>query len=889
MNRLIPTALGFAISAPLLAGTAGEVFGSVSDLDSLPVPNVSVGATGPNLQGARSTMTNGLGEYRLPLLPPGAYRLEFHLAGFQTVVQDGVLVLLDSKTRLDVTLRPSSLSEAVAVHGDAIVTDPTRASLQQNYKEDFLQHAAVGLQGRTYVDVLFQIPGVTPEWFVLGAHPSQNVFLTDGLNVTEPINHNQPPNIPFDAIEEIAGQTGGFEAEYGKAVGGIASLITKSGGNEFHGTVDARYTSHRFFERGRQRQPYPPGTTALRFDRDTQNFQNFRPSATLGGPVRQDRFWFFVAAERIDDRDQPPNTLGFAPGQERIEGWNLFGKVTASPASNHSLAVKYENAFDRIPFTDDVSAVRPEAASDQSDRTENLGIFGDSVLSERLFGSLKAGIVRTTFELSPHSGDEALTGSYDQDSGISSVNATTVVHQKTQRGEVTGSVSDSPDAGGRHLVKVGADLDWTRLEQQARPTGTPLDPAMCSPLYGQPPGARCGARATTQNGAPFRLDIVTILPDATFHGRGQSFFLQDEWRPFSSLTIRIGARYDNISYFLDDGTRAKTLTRIQPRAGVAWDPGRSGKTLLHVQAGDFMDENGLRLTSFLDRRGAVDSAFLWDPTSGRYLPFFHQGGASGNSLDPALKPTHSTEITFGVTRRIVSNTVADVSAVWRKSYDLWEDACRFGDCRLPDSSLWMTNRPDGQDVLRSQYQGILAKIESRPTDRLHLVFSYVLSRTRGSVADYNQSEDFDFYPDNYVNRFGYLPGDARSRVKLDGFVRLPARFLLATHVYWDSGTPYTVTVPSDVAGSIFLEPRGSRRLPHYSQWDLQIQKDLQLGPLRLSLIGTVYNVLDTENPIARAGNVGASGTPEHPTNPQFNYDTAWQHPRHYEVGFRIEF
>ncbi len=889
MNRLIPAALGFTLCAPLLAGTVGEIFGSVSDSAFQRIPNVSVVAAGPNLQGARSTVTNGSGEYRFPLLPPGAYRLEFQLAGFQRVVQDDVLVSLDSKTRLDVTLHPASVSEAVAVHGDAIVTDPTKASLQQNYKEDFVQHAAVGLQGRTYVNVLFQIPGVTPEGYVLGAHPSQNVFTTDGLNVTEPINHNQPPNIPFDAIEEIAGQTGGFEAEYGRAVGGIASLITKSGGNEFHGTVDVRYTSDRFFERGRQRQPYPPGTTTLRFDRDTQNFQNFRPSATLGGPVRRDRFWFFVAVERIDDRDQPPNTLGFAPGQERIEGWNLFGKLTASPASNHSLAVKYENAFDRIPFTDDLSTVRPEAASDQSDRTENVGIFGDSVFSERLFADLKAGIIQTKFGLSPRSGDEELTGSYDQNSGVSSVNATRVVHQKTRRGEVTGSVSISPDNGGKHLVKAGADFDWTRLDQQARPTGTPLDPEMCSPAYGQPPGARCGALATTQSGAPYRFDVFTILPDATFHGRGRSFFLQDEWRPLSSLTIRIGARYDNVSYFLDDGSKAKTLTRFQPRVGIAWDPGQSGKTVLRVQAGDFMDDNGLRLTSFLDRRGAVDSAFLWDPGSGRYLPYFHQGGPSGNSLDPALRPTHSTEINLGVTRRIAANTVADVSGVWRKSYDLWEDACRYGDCRLPGSSLWMTNRPDGQDVLRSQYQGILVKIESRPTDRLHLLFSYVFSRTRGSVADYNQSEDFDFYPDNYVNRFGYLPGDARGRVKLDGFVRLPARYLFATHVYWDSGSAYTVTVPSDVAGSIFLEPRGSRRLPHYSQWDLQIRKDLPFGPLRISLIATVYNVLDTEIPAARDGNVGASGTLQRPTNPRFNYDTAWQHPRHYEGGVRIEF
>jgi hypothetical protein len=103
-----------------------------------------------------------------------------------------------------------------------------------------------------------------------------------------------------------------------------------------------------------------------------------------------------------------------------------------------------------------------------------------------------------------------------------------------------------------------------------------------------------------------------------------------------------------------------------------------------------------------------------------------------------------------VTRRIATNTVADVSAVWRKSYDLWEDASQFGDCRLPGSSLWMTNRPNGQDVLRSEYRGILVKVGSRPTDRLHLVFSYVWSRTQGSIADYNQGEDFNYSSDNYV-------------------------------------------------------------------------------------------------------------------------------------------
>ena len=90
-------------------------------------------------------------------------------------------------------------------------------------------------------------------------------------------------------------------------------------------------------------------------------------------------------------------------------------------------------------------------------------------------------------------------------------------------------------------------------------------------------------------------------------------------------------------------------------------------------------------------------------------------------------------------------------------------------------------------------------------------------------------------------------------------------------------------------GVEFLEARGSRRLPHYYRWDAQLQKDSPIGPVRLGLIGAVFNILNTEIPIQRDGNVGDGGTVDDPTNPSFNFSTAWQRPRSYELGFRVEF
>jgi hypothetical protein len=365
-----------------------------------------------------------------------------------------------------------------------------------------------------------------------------------------------------------------------------------------------------------------------------------------------------------------------------------------------------------------------------------------------------------------------------------------------------------------------------------------------------------------------------------------AFFAQDEWRPVPNVTAKLGLRYDEVDFYLPRDEKAKTFARFQPRVGVAWDIFNDSSTIVKANAGEFLEDNALTLPSFLSRQGTVLSLFLF---TGQEFEFFGAfGGPSGNTLDPTLRPTYSQQVTGGVTRRIFRNTSLDVTGVYRRNRKMFEDTCADEGC----SHFWLTNKPNGMDVLKSDYRGVIFKVESRPTNAMSWLLSYTLSKSRSSVEYVqNAGSDFDVFPEHFVNRYGFTSDDARHVVKLDGYVKVPWEIFVGTSVYWDSGVAYNVTRPAENAGYglEFVEPRGSRRLPDFYRWDAQVQKDFLVGPLRLGLIGAVFNILDTEIAIQRDGNVGAGGTVEEPTNARFNFATAWQRPRSYELGFRIEF
>ncbi len=932
---LVPS-FGFAQTS----SNTGAIVGTVTDTSGAVLPGVTVTVTSPNFQGSRTAVTDAKGEYVLPLLPPGTYKAEYALTGLKTVVQTGIGVNATVSTKQDAKLS-LGVAETMTVQASRVVVDPTQTTQQQAFKEDHLKYAAIGQQGRTYQTVLSQAagsagpngangPGGGGNPNVFGSNAGQNQWRFDGLNTTDPVTHTFGTNFVFDAIQEISLQTAGYEAEYGKATGGVVNVITKSGGNNFSGTADVRLSNQHMISKGHKHQE--ANKSLLAFNRSTQIFKNWGPQATIGGPIQQDKLWFFVSGQRVHNHIQLPNVFGYLPGDRQFIGYNTFSKLTATLTPNQTWGVKYTYNPALIPFAQSggtSSATPPAADRDQYQTSRVYNGTWDAVLSSQWLANVQAGRLLEFLKSTPHSGDYTTTGWIDRATGLPSVNFTNFQESDRDRDELLASTSYFWKGAGTHQFKVGTDLDRNVFKNVNFTTGTPTDPTMCAPIYpggsisnpsvpavtGQPGTLPCGAiyrpvngtnGTSSSPGSNALLDVFTQIPELDFKSKSRTFYAQDEWRPIERLTAKIGLRYDSQAFKRDDGSEAATLTKYQPRIGFAYDVFNNANTVVHGHWGRFMDDNALTLSSYLASSAAVQTRYAWSASLQRFLYQTQAGGASGNLLDPSLKPTYADETNFGITQRLTKDSSLDVTGIWKQQHDIFEDSCVNGTCTAPEFRFWMTNNPAGQNnVLKQKYDGVVTKYEWHPTWG-NLLASYTWAKSLGSVEyTQNAGSDFDTFPVNFTNRYGYLSDDARHRVKVDGYVRAPLGFIVGANWYWDSGTPYNVTAtcPSTTnatlialcpfypgtdttnpnnreSGTFFVEQRGSRRLSHYKQLDIEVRKNFTVRSQNFSIIGSVLNVMNKETVIARNGTF---------TSAVFTTSTAWQRPRRFEIGARYEF
>ena len=203
-------------------------------------------------------------------------------------------------------------------------------------------------------------------------------------------------NFNYDAIQEVSFQTGGYEAEFGQATGGIINLVTKSGGNDFSGSLDIRYRDQDFSENGDY------------FDKDAQesSFEDY--SMTLGGPILRDKLWFFISYEYVNTKAQKRRCTIRA----RIRRPELYrqgdpGRLpTATERFSASQAIlRTSRAANSSQF------VEPAASYTQEQGGSIYGVELNSVLSESLLLNLKAGINRGNLGRWAHQRHQGRVGS----------------------------------------------------------------------------------------------------------------------------------------------------------------------------------------------------------------------------------------------------------------------------------------------------------------------------------------------------------------------------------------------------------------------------------------------------------------------------------------------
>jgi outer membrane receptor protein involved in Fe transport len=285
----------FATAAMAQTSTTGEVVGVVADANGAVVPNATVTLSGPNLVRAQTVTAGADGSYRFSQVPPGRYTLETAAtSGFAAFKQENVEVNLGRTTTANVTLAAAGVSGAVV---DVVATpeiDQSNNTTGSNISTEFFSNIPTSrtVQGLYTIaptvarSGLRDASGRDRDPSVAGSSGPENNYILDGVNTTDPAFGGGGANLPFEFVQEVEIKTGAFGADQGLATGGIFNVITKSGGNEFHGDLFA-YGLPKSFVRDTKNFPFvglaPNGYSELDAGGD------------IGGPIIKNRLTFFAA------------------------------------------------------------------------------------------------------------------------------------------------------------------------------------------------------------------------------------------------------------------------------------------------------------------------------------------------------------------------------------------------------------------------------------------------------------------------------------------------------------------------------------------------------------------------------------------------------------------
>src|SRR5215471_2971464 len=320
--------LGVPVAAFAQRATSGTVIGKITDTSGAVLPGVTVSLQSPEALGQFSAVTDGQGQYRVNNLPPATYDVRAELSGFQAVIRKAP-VRLNAVTEVDFTLSVGSVSETVTVTAESPIVDPERAGLSVNINNTALTTVPV-TTNRRFQDAWLVVPGVAVNPATQELTGSERRTSLDGADVTDPYGGDIfAVNLNYDAIQDVEVKALGSEASDGSSmVGQYMNIVTKSGGNEFHGSAALFIIPQSF--NGSNVEGIPANRR-----------QDYQPDLTLGGPIKRDRVWFFTAYRRVQT-DQTFNNA-IVPVQRRGNLW--FAKITTQLRNDHRLQVSFQ--YDR--------------------------------------------------------------------------------------------------------------------------------------------------------------------------------------------------------------------------------------------------------------------------------------------------------------------------------------------------------------------------------------------------------------------------------------------------------------------------------------------------------------------------------------------------------------
>jgi hypothetical protein len=651
--------LGSALLAVLLlagvlsaqAPTGGRIIGTISDDQGGPLPGVTVEAKGLRLVGTAATVSDSNGTYRLLALPPGTYTVSFNLQGFASVVRNDIVLKVEQALIVDIRMRPVAIEEEIVVVGKAPLIDVKSAARGQVLTAQTFQALP---KGRSFDSLVTILPSVQNEDDLLagisvdGASGAENVFYVDGTDTSDLVTGTRKQDVVFDFAEEVQFKASGYNAEYGGSVGGVINVITRSGGNTFHGEVVGYYSGTALEGQRRDRlflnqadatqARYYPYDQYVGKDKE----HSYEGGFLLGGYFVKDKLWFFGAlTPRIFTRNRAMDMslwggTGVNSYDRTEQNWNASLKLSAQPFGNLRTGAsfvlnffKYKGGSDPMTFPADATYA---ATANSATNYNALGYsypnfsgsaYADLTISNRALLSVRGGYffsnqndpvapVSATpfyaFELEQPGGYADVTNTMfpeipaelQHPAGWKSFPRDQVMGLEKQIANRLGLNADFTyylNAGGEHAIKAG--VQFVRrgenvnngAQQPIIYLGWDQDNIAYGTNYGRGAYGYYGVRGmgvAGPYGSNYRVNM-----------NSWALYLQDSWTIARRLTMNVGLRTESEylpSYTTDPlfagikkPVKFSFADKLGPRLGFAYDVFGDSSLKIYGSYGVFQD------------------------------------------------------------------------------------------------------------------------------------------------------------------------------------------------------------------------------------------------------------------------------------------------------------
>ncbi len=898
MNRALGILLLILVyAAPAAAQSA--IAGVVRDTSGAVLPGVTVEATSPSLiEGTRTAVTDGTGQYRIQDLRPGEYTVTFTLTGFKQVKRSGVTLPASFTATVNADLSVGAIEEAVTVTAASPLVDVRGSVSQSVMNRETLDTIPTGKDpfavGQLIAGVTTSTPDVggtqvmqQPTLQVHGSSNNDNVFMVDGVQIQHiGFGGNQTGFYFNDGLmDEISYQTSSLPAE--APVGGVQiNMIPRDGGNTFHGSVFSTGANSSL-----QSDNLDDDLVRLGFKKQNRVRGVYDINGTLGGPIRRDRLWFFGTYRRWSADNFLGNTFT-STGEQAVDDQHITDatiRLTTQISKRNKVALHYDRSikFRGHRPNNYISVSTNDPLSDVVQTTQ-LNYIGEikwtSPITNRLLAEAALFTLPVNYSLKfePDAAPDAVA-TLDQ-----------------TRSAIYG-VSPRQDVNTARMFTYAANMSYV-TGSHAFKGGFQVRTGYSQELF----TSRGDIVQVIVNDQPNSVRLLNTPSGHKEEGINAGVYVQDAWR-INRLTLNPGVRFEHFGMSIPAQSAPAgtwvgardfpaqngiiSWNTVSPRLGFSWDVFGDGETALKGGVSRYDRLEGITLVQPLNQRNIAFQTCPWRDGNGDIraqnseIDFSRCTGSLVPSLgrvDPNLKRPHQWEYTVMVQRQVGSRTSVSVGYYGRRFTDLYTTV----NALVPPTAytpVTITNPLTGDPLtvfnqdpatrglvqnllttipdLRQTYNGVEFQVNTRTT-KATIFGGFTIGR------DYGDQDSGDLNnPNNRVNNRGNIGFDSPYQIRGGFSYQLPYDVQLAGSIREASGLPqtrvYTVTtsvVPglTQVTQNVQVAPRGEFRYPWQNLVDIRFTKAFRTTRLRIEPTIDVFNIFNNNAVTSAVTTVGTS-------------------------------